>query len=445
MTCLGPASRANRLWPATIWRRRAPHNRISRNPLPFLLNFHDRPIRYYRHERKWAFRTPSPVRTAGASSVALRWNRTMSLIRPFAWLAALVAVLGVAGTASAQRYQPFIEPGYFEPDFQFFAPAEVGDFGGGEPPNTGVYFSYDRLYVNMTRPDGEASLFSEFEGDFTWGNRWEIGYMTEEETGWQAVLLHMSGPNEYVEFTQERLDRINDDDDPPDDPDPIIVDRNPRTYLLRDSVNVASLSSFELNKTWRRKQFHSGGVLEPLAGFRYMNFRNFVRRDDYTRFDETPAGEPLPGVPTIDGPFEQLVTETDVTQNFMIGGQLGFRAFHERGHWLLSADLRFFACHNFQYYYQQFDTTLTRYSALGGDVELQDFDRIRFYDNRNMFVWGGEVRAEAAYAVTRDISIRFGMLFLDMGQGLHRGRILNGENNEDVQIAGVTFGVTVNR
>ena len=136
-------------------------------------------------------------------------------IRPFVWLAALVAVMGLAGTAQAEHFDPFIEPGYFgQPDFQYFAPAEVGDFGGEEPPNTGIYFDYDRTYVNVTRPEGLASLDSGFDGDFTWGNRWEIGFMTEEHSGWQAVLWHLSGPNEYVENFQERLTRFNEDDDP---------------------------------------------------------------------------------------------------------------------------------------------------------------------------------------------------------------------------------------
>ena len=66
----------------------------------------------------------------------------MSSLRPFAWLAALLAALGVATSAQAQHFQPFIDPGYFEPDLQFFAPAEVSEFGCGEPPNTGVYFDY---------------------------------------------------------------------------------------------------------------------------------------------------------------------------------------------------------------------------------------------------------------------------------------------------------------
>jgi len=369
-------------------------------------------------------------------------------IRPYVWMAALLAVLGLAGTASAQKFEPFIDPGYFgQPDFQYFAPAEVGDFGGEEPPNTGIYFDYDRTYVNVGRPDGLKSFGSGFDGDFTWGNRWEIGYMTEEHSGWEAVVWHLSGPNEYVESFQERLTRFNEDD-APDAPDPIIQDRNPRSYILRDSLNVASFSSFEFNKTWRRKQFHNGAVLEPLIGFRYMKFKNFFRRDNYVRFNEDIVGEPVPAVPSVDGTFEELNEQTAVFENNMIGGQLGTRLFHQTGHWLLSADVRVFATANFQQLYNQTDIRQTRHTAVSGgtdpDVELEIFTRDRLYNQADRFVWGGEVRAEAAYELTRDISLRFGMVFLDLGQGIGRGIVI-GDNNEDVQIAGLTFGLTINR
>ncbi len=367
-------------------------------------------------------------------------------IRPFVWLAALVAVVGLAGTAQAQRFEPFVDPGYFgTPDLQFFAPAEVGDFGGEEPPNTGIYFDYDRLYVNVGRPDDPASRGSKYDGDFTWGNRWEIGYMTEEHTGWQAIVYHLSGPNVYSQFYQERIDGLNEDDEGPSgDTITIIADRNPRIFDVRTSLNVASFSSAEINKTWRRKQFHNGAVLEPLVGFRYMNFKNWVRRDNYTRFDEDAAGEPVPLPPTIDGVFEQFDQDVHVFENYMIGGQLGGRLFRQTGHWLLSADVRVFACQNFQQLNFQHLSQITRYTAINGDVELNQFDRVDTFNHAQEFVWGGEVRAEASYELTRDINLRFGMVFIDLGQGIGRSRDIN-DNNEDVQIAGLTVGLTINR
>src|SRR5438128_9075842 len=104
----------------------------------------------------------------------------MSLIRPFAWLAALIVALGLSASARAQVFQPFVDPGYFEPDFQWFAPAEVGDIGYPERPNTGFYATYDRTYVNVSRPINQFDFGSGNQGDFTWGNRWEVGYMTDD-------------------------------------------------------------------------------------------------------------------------------------------------------------------------------------------------------------------------------------------------------------------------
>lgn len=377
----------------------------------------------------------------------------MSLIRPFAWLAALIAVLGTASPALAQRYQPFIDPGYFDPDFQFFAPAEVGDYSGGEEPNTGVYVSVERMYLNVNRPDGEASLDSRFQGDFTWGNRMEIGYMTEDKTGWQLVGMHMNGPNMSLLTLQERLDRINDDDDPPDDPDPILQDRNPRQYLLETSLNKMTYSALELNKVWRRKEFHNGAVLEPIVGFRYMKVQDRYRRDEYFRYASTvlpPTGQPDPGTPNVSGPWEELQVDSAFFENNMFGGQLGAHLFRQRGHWLLSTDMRFFACHNFQYLETIDSSVQTRYAgpvapaAEGSPVQVEIKSSTHTFDNRDMFVWGGELRAEAAYELTRDINLRFGGYLLHLGKGIGRGNNFD-FNDQDVVMGGVTFGFTVNR
>ena len=316
----------------------------------------------------------------------------MSLIRPIVCLAALLAVLGMAPAARAQKHQPFIDnikrgptpsahtfPEYFDTDYQLFAPAEVGNFGGPEPANTGFYLTWDKLYWNVSRPlvgprdstapgtfsqplvDNNVNDFgvnpgsSQWDGDFTWGNRFELGYMTDEHTGWQAVMQHMSGPNEYVELQQERINRFNEDDIDPTDPQFPISDRNPRYYILKDSINVASFSSLELNKVWRRKEFHNGTVFEPLLGVRIMNFKNFVRDDNYQRYDIDPESadiivNPVPPppvlvlfpLPTVDGPAELLNSHFYTTSNNLLGGQIGGRVFHQRSHWMLSADVRVF-------------------------------------------------------------------------------------------------------
>jgi hypothetical protein len=64
--------------------------------------------------------------------------------------------------------------------------------------------------------------------------------------------------------------------------------------------------------------------------------------------------------------------------------------------------------------------------------------------NASEFVFGTEVRAEAAYELTRFIQLRAGMQFMDFGRGIGRGgNIL--DNDQDVILVGATFGVAVNR
>src|SRR5678815_5155805 len=87
----------------------------------------------------------------------------MSLKSPFAWIAALMVVISTASVARAQTLpvshashvgiNPFIEPDRFDPDYQFFAPAEVDPYSGGEEPNVGFYAAYSRLYINVSRPE----------------------------------------------------------------------------------------------------------------------------------------------------------------------------------------------------------------------------------------------------------------------------------------------------
>jgi len=377
----------------------------------------------------------------------------MSMIRPIAWLAAIAVILGMAEGAGAQsmltspgedsfwKFQPFRDPGYFEPDFQFFAPAEVNDFGGEEKPNTGLYFSFDRTYVNVSRPRDFFSFGSQAQGDFTWGNRIEVGYMQGDPSGWQAVFWHVNGPNESFvrsSFLQEITNQAGDFTSQTLSPGAI------------DSVNELKMSSFELNKIWRRPQFHNGTVFEPLAGYRYMNVRDYYRR-------QIVEAEIVGAPPRASATDEFFIKDSlgAVFENNMHGGQLGFRLFRQRGHWMLSTELRFFAMANFQY----LKINTSRSALPNPDVLLvdgnasdlvnpfgngQDVNRTYSEQHHTQFVFGGEVRGEASYELTRDINLRVGFVFLDLGQGIGRGNLMR-LNNQAIQMSGVTFGFTVNR
>jgi len=372
----------------------------------------------------------------------------MSMLRSILWLAVLMATMTMAASASAQglptspgqdtfwKFQPFLDPGYFQPDFQFFAPAEVDDFGGEEKPNYGLYVAFDRTYLNVSRPIDLWSFGSHGQGDFTWGNRMEVGYMKGDPSGWQAVLWHVNGPNEkFANGASQVLENTADPNAPLSLP--FVIDQ---TF---DTINQLKMSSFELNKVWRLKPYHNGTILEPVVGYRYMNVRDFFQRET---LQEVAAP---PGVTE----YFQTHTLTTTFENQMHGGQLGGRLFRQRGHWMLSAEVKFFALANFQ--------SLRRITQdsfipnpdenVGGLVDVinpllvgGDVNRSVVYQHASQFCWGGEAAANASYELTRDINLRVGCVFLDMGQGIGRGPRLR-FNNQAVQMAGVTFGFTVNR
>ncbi len=383
-----------------------------------------------------------------------------------ACLSALVLLAVLTAGAHAQQFQPFIDPNYFHPDLQFFAPAEAGEEYGGEPRlRTGWYGGYDRLYIYVSRPKGEQS---NTEGDFTWGNRYDIGYMTEENHGWGFSAIHIDGPHKSDGYEVERLNRYLEPDTggggggtggggtggtttsalrP-------VVDRNDgftgeRSYNLENSVNKGDLVGFDLNKTWRLEPLHNGSIIEPLVGFRYNKFRDLTRRDVYERFDD--EGNLVPVLPTADVALDDAtlerftINEWGIT-NHMVGGQLGFRWYKKQSRWLLDSDFRAFAMQNFQGMYSQqlSETTLYDGAGTGSETTLILRDKNIRYDHDSEFVWGMEIRAQAAYEVTRDIALRGGMHLIDYANGVGRGNNF-ASNREDLLMVGFTFGLTVNR
>jgi hypothetical protein len=60
------------------------------------------------------------------------------------------------------------------------------------------------------------------------------------------------------------------------------------------------------------------------------------------------------------------------------------------------------------------------------------------------FVPGTDIRAEAAYDVTRDIQLHVGLQFLGLFNGIGRGPNID-YNSQDVILFGTSFGFIVNR
>lgn len=127
-------------------------------------------------------------------------------------------------------------------------------------------------------------------------------------------------------------------------------------------------------------------------------------------------------------------------------GQLGFRWFKQKSHWLLSTDVRAFAGQNFQSFHSYDEVVTTYYdgSDIGADV-LLEAKRASGTDGHDAeLVFGTEIRAEAAYAISKAISIRAGATFIEFGRGIARSNNLF-DNCEDVTMVGYTFGATINR
>ena len=372
-------------------------------------------------------------------------------------LLVVVVLFGLTSTANAQQGLPLIDidPGEFHADYQFFSPLQSEDFMTGFLPNTGWFFTYDRTYFRVTRPEAEASFM---QSDRAWGNRFDFGYMTSQDHGWYFSVMNITGPNVSDAFRQERNNRFAEDAAPQDEAiDPPQDNNNritgARDYFLYDSLNIADLTNFEINKTFRRKPQNPGGaVIESFIGFRMARFTDFYLNDEYTRYDEdgipiTPLPDPNnPDAPTPeDAEYEELISTRANLANNLVGGQLGARWYDKRGRWLVSGELKFFALANMQHFEQHELTVYTDVDVgTGNDVDGETRDLIVSYDSAQEFVVGGELRAEAAYEVTRDFSLRFGFEVLQFGKGIGRGGDMT-RNTEAVTLYGFTFGALLNR
>ena len=108
--------------------------------------------------------------------------------------------------------------------------------------------------------------------------------------------------------------------------------------------------------------------------------------------------------------------------------------------------MRAFAFQNIQIFNSTTNVEVTYYEDFGIDEDVQSVtrDRQNTTGNGTEFVFGGEIRADAAFEITRDVSIQLGFNFMEIARGIGRGRTLQA-NDEDVTIFGFNGGFIVNR
>lgn len=375
-----------------------------------------------------------------------------------AWrVVAAVTVLVASPTAMGQVFQPFAESLEIDPDWQWFAPLDVEELAELNPrnrPNTGWFAAWDRTNLWVSRPQTEVA---KGKGDFGWGNRLDVGFMSDKDSGWLFSFRNMGGPNVYDRILVQRINEQNtaDTGDPNNPVFPPSVRNDPqlgyRAYVLGDSLNVIGLSNFEVNKVWRRTPYRYGGILEPMVGFKYSTLQDTALNDSYTRSNIPIAANPA--APLGNNQVETFIQDKTETMNRMVGGQLGARYFTHAGRWTLSGEFRAFGMANFQDRTYLRRTIITEYAGIGNNqaVTLNDeFTGTSTVHSTNQeFVFGFEARAEAAYQVTRYFTVRGGLDVLNFASGIWRGANPGQGNpffqDQDVQMAGFTFGVTVNR
>jgi len=165
----------------------------------------------------------------------------MTIKRLSVWTFALLITVGLACTAQAEPWLSGFNSHDLNwehyHDLQPFSPVVNYDYGG-DPVGAqyGWYFTYDRVYLNVTRSDG---AFNWFQGDFSWGNRFEVGYMSEGDRGW------------LLSTTYSRIGDPN-----------------------LEQINLPSFTSIEIERTWRLDPFHNHAYLEPFAGVRFVKFND---------------------------------------------------------------------------------------------------------------------------------------------------------------------------
>lgn len=384
-------------------------------------------------------------------------------------LLAAAALLAGQQVVVAQEHLPVADPFHFDPDFRWFEPvyeADLLDMKPSKRASTGWYGSYDRMVLLFSRPDTDILLEpngSDYSDGFDrgWGNRLELGYMLEKNSGWSATWHNISGPNSYETLLVERLNRLNEEDlagpDTGDDggdgggdgggnfnqfgqllpsADRNLHYFNERLYELADSVNVLSAHSFEINKTWRMEPYHYGGILEPLVGLRYFGVTDRWQRERYSR-----------GVDIDDNPIETLSHSGASAKNNMFGGQLGARYFKYYNRVTYSAEFRAMGLHNFQNHRTVSEQIVTTYDGIGIGSEVISEVLTRntlIHQDNSEFVVGYDIRGEVSYQLARHFQLRGGLQLIDLARGVWRGERFD-SNDQRLFMVGATFGFAINR
>lgn len=400
----------------------------------------------------------------------------MSITKFKLWLGALMVLVATGSVAKAQilteaenapHTGPFIEPDTFKSDLQFFAPAEIDDYSGPPEANVGFYLKYQFMQVYLGRPKSrtepgiapadqffttpvnsplnQVAVDQNGVMDLTSGNKWDLGWVSDDGIGWHWTITHVRSPNAK-------------------DEDPFRLINLKPWNQVRSTFNDQDYQSYEMNRSLWRSTLQYGGILEPFMGVCYK------RLEDRTEFRSSSAVET--GAGAIDYGWLQ---QTQV-KNEILTGQIGFRHVRRSGHWGLTTEGRAFFGQNYQRYHAYMREEFRTYGTGDGDVIGKELftDPETLYDpfisrtnqrKNEEFLWGGELNLNADYQVTKYVSLSLGATMLltngavgrarlaTYGQTLGAGRPANflqatdfiANDKDYLRFGGAMFGINVNR
>jgi len=372
-------------------------------------------------------------------------------------------------------WSPF-KPVGFEPRFDWFAPAETSGYGKGPHPRVGYFFSMERVYWSLSKPERSIvgsenaegtglsfpSEYNPLTGDpfliqgiptiFTntvdtgkllangaWGNRWELGYMDVDDYGWLVSVL------DHVSQSQYHTDRnvIMQFSDPGNllegsDFSAVVFDffpdltmhivtagKIPVRFDVMHLQNITRLNGVEVMRMYRARQLHSSAWFELLYGVRWLQMQDTFIVQGQNSWNSTILPPQTPSqTNAVVGWFNPLADSLWSTrvQNNMVGPQIGFRLWRQRERWITSVEARFLAAANFQNMHQR--TNLgsnvlpnTALQNLAGFWEPVFFQGIGANNSQfaTTFSPVGEIRVNASYQVTRSVGVKVGYTGLVAG------------------------------
>jgi hypothetical protein len=358
---------------------------------------------------------------------------------------------------------------------------------------------------NYYEPDSNLELAKRntfdtgvFNGDFGWGNRYDLGWVDTDNCGWLVSILSNLSQNQtyqnaggtilfddplglLINYTDWNDDGFDDDrngnniygrdgkdtDSPPDGvpdqpwsppdsgllvtPPPPNLDPNVsqpigggdqvRFATTFDTVKMTNRVSFdgvELMRTSRIPRFHDGSDFQLLYGVRYLQVK-----DRFTILGVNDGGV-----------FDSTYMNTTI-QNEIVGPQIGFRWSLQRERWTCSAEGRFMAAANFQNGNQYWTYATETLTPPVRNAPAVTVSAVRNEAHNTEFTPLGELRVQTSYYLTRAVALKVGYTVL-YADGIQRAAnsvhyslpnfgIRNNDGDDYILTNGLSFGVEVNR